>query len=105
MKLAIVAALFAGLQQQQPDAAGNLSVNINDAINASNEFNAWQAAQPKTVDAPALQIWTLVQVIENAGEHSGVVGIVCGGAGDELQVNPGDGKPIISIDKQYVRQL
>ena len=101
--LPLTAVLMAALQGQQPNDLGQLTLTPETAVAAVQEFNTWRAAQPDSISPPSLPIWTTVQVID--GEHAGVVGVVCGGSGDSIEVNPGDGKPIVTVPAASLNKL
>jgi hypothetical protein len=106
MKLNLVAALLAGLATQT--AEGDTSVaefqNI-DLQAATAELTAYHAQLPPETLPPALKVWTVVQVNADVQAVGGKVGVVCGGNGDELNIDFQDGQTFATLDKSKVKKL
>lgn len=91
-----VAALIALLKGQQPNAAGNLEVSPTAAVEASMELDAFIAAQPVVKTPPKIAVWTVVKITA-PGDHENKVGTVCGGNGDSIDVDFGDGAAVVTV--------
>lgn len=102
--LAKVAALIALLKGQQPNAAGNLEVSPPAAIEASMELDAFLAAQPVVKVPPKIAVWTVVKITA-PGDHENKVGTVCGGNGDLIDVDFGDGAPVETVSAAELQLL
>jgi hypothetical protein len=102
--LAKVAALIALLKGQQPNAAGNLEVSAPAAVEASMELDAFLAAQPVVKAPPQIAVWTVVKITE-PGDHENKVGTVCGGNGESIDVDFGDGSPVATVNAAALQLL